>query len=136
MRPPLDLIMEAVLRELALTSVISAASTRDGARGKPDSVLFNGVYAPHLRHLRHYNRCRTDAQRRECIAEALQELREIRYSRKPKVDCSTLEGRMEVGRDPRPASLVAYVYGYTVRHVRRLRAEAKARDSVPSAKAW
>ena len=63
------------------------------------------------------------------IAEALDELRSIRYSRKPTVDRETLEGRLTIGRDPRPAHVVAYVYGFSVRHVHRLRADAKRFDT-------
>lgn len=84
---------------------------------------------PHEFFRRRYAGCRTDTQRRRVVEDALAELRAIRYALRPKVNRDTLEGRLEIGRDPRPAGVVAYVYGFSERHIHRLRAQARSHDA-------
>lgn len=127
----LDKLMAAVLVRLELASH-TAAQTLDSAKvshGKPGGNEPPRVSAPHLHYERRWNNCRDVERRKALIVEALNELRSIRYSRKPTVDRETREGKLIIGRDPRPANTVAYVYGFSVRHVHRLRAYAREVDS-------
>jgi hypothetical protein len=83
---------------------------------------------PHIHYALLYARATSDAYRRKIVGDALNELRSIRYAKKGG-HRDTREGRLLVGRDPRPIGTVAYVFGYTKRHVYRLRAEAKEHDA-------
>lgn len=123
-----DRLMHAVLVQLELASSASAAQLERTAHGKPGSIEPKWGEAPARRFRWQYRHADDDADRDEIIAKALAELRRIRYAQRPKVDMETREGRLQIGRDPRPASVVAYVYGYSIRHVRRLRALARAED--------
>lgn len=124
----LDNIARSTITALELASTVSAPTAGPRVHvGKPEARLPGHIVAPHLHYSTRYDGCRTDEQRRSVISDALTELREIRYSRRPTVDCQTLEGRLTVGRDPRPVSLLAYIYGYSERHIHRLRAEARKR---------
>ena len=127
--PARDRLMHAVLTKLELASTAKAqtleARTTQGKRSTSEP---RHAGAPHRYFRWLYRSAKTDEEQREAIRKALAELRHLRYGRRPKVDMETREGRLEIGRDPRPASVVAYVYGYHVRHVRRLRALARAHD--------
>lgn len=125
----LDAAMRKVRTELELVSTVPAASGEYTTRGKAGSRLLLGVDAPHLEFVRAYGRARSDSERAEVIAAGEEEYRSLRFSRRPVVDCQTLEGRLLVGRDPRPVGDVAFVYGYSVRHVHRLRAFARDYES-------
>lgn len=131
----LDKLMRAVLLEISIVSVTPAAGQERTSAGKPGSKLLIGVDAPHLHLARQYRRATTLKDKRDLITAALECLRELRYSRRPPVDCQTRDGRLTVGRDPRPARIVAYVYGYSLRHIYRLRAEAKEHDRREARKA-
>ena len=131
-RPMLDVLFANVLVQIELASGVGASRSAAGdlqttiTTGKTDSGNAPPPSdAPHLHYARRYAGCRTDDHRRAVISDALEELKSLRYSRKPAVDRETLEGRLMIGRDPRPARVVAYVYGFSERHVYRLRAEAK-----------
>lgn len=122
--------MTAVLLALEQISVAPAGSIgysspgedEDGGGGPP------WHFAPHVHFRRRYESCTTDAGRREVLEEALEEIRRIRYARRPKIDAGTLEGRLTIGRDTRPARIVATVYGYSIQHVYRLRQQAREHD--------
>lgn len=51
-----------------------------------------------------------------------------RYAARPKVDCGTRDGRLQVGKEAHDGGvrIVAELYGYSLRHVYRLRAEYHA----------
>lgn len=121
--------MRAVLAELELLSTVAATTPEaKGKGGKPEDrpPTWGDAPAPRLR--RKYDRATDDEARRTVIAEGLEELRQARYSKRTgAADMGTLEGRLRVGRDPRPAGLLAYIYGYSVRHIHRLRQEARKR---------
>lgn len=131
----LDHLMRSVLARIELSSVVSAAAIQSADL---EVTIVNGnlvassappyVDATHLFFARRYANCRTDDHRRAVIADAMAELRSIRYSRQPNVDRQTVEGRLKIGRDPRPVGTLAYVYGYSERHIHRLRAEARKHD--------
>lgn len=128
--PARDRLMNHILAELELASTAKAATLEARtSQGKPSGNEPKSGGAPH-RYYRwlYFTNAKTDEDRRKALEAALQELRHIRFSRRPKVDMETAEGRLQIGRDPRPASVVAHVYGYSIRHVRRLRALARSRD--------
>lgn len=126
-----DGLMHVILVQLEL------ASTEPASRMNPDpvhgSVAAVGapqpIDAPHLRLRARYERATDDAERRDAIIAALAELRNLRYSRRPNVDLDTRDGRLAVGRDPRPVSVLTHVYGYSERHIYRLRKEARDHDA-------
>lgn len=122
--------MRAVLAELELLSTVASTDHEaNGKGGKPEARPPTWGDSPPLRLRRKYDHAKDDPSRRVVITEALEELREGRYSKRSssEADLGTLEGRLRVGRDARPASVLAYVYGYSVRHIHRLRAEARKR---------
>lgn len=125
-----DHLADRVYLALELVSDVAAASLgQHVSAGKPGhKILTMPTEPPHLRFRRRYDGCHTDTSRRAVIQDGLAELRELRYSRKPSVDCQTLEGRLTVGRDTRPAHVVAHQYGYSLGHVYRLRTEAQKYD--------
>ena len=127
----LDYAFNAIATRLELASGVPAATTDaqiiTGTESKGSEPPYSD--APHLHFRARYAGCRTDTQRRDVINDALSELRALRYAQSPSVDRDTIEGRMMIGRDPRPARTVAYVYGYSIRHIYNLRAEAKRRDA-------
>lgn len=135
----LDLLMQRILIELQLASTVTSsmgftrtASPERTRHQHPDSKRPPGPQRTDAEHFdRRYRHARTDLQRRIIIREALDELRSIRYGRHAKSD-STLEARLEIGRDTRPASIVAYVYGYSRQHIYRLRAAAREADELRS----
>jgi hypothetical protein len=132
-----DALFARVVAQLEVTSNAASALgfTRPSAveqlanRPDPRRAPTGDADPPHEFFKRRYAGCRTDKQRRSVIEDALAELRAIHYARRPKVDRNTLEGRLEIGRDPRPAGVVAYVYGFSERHIHRLRAQARSHDS-------
>lgn len=79
---------------------------------------------------REFMRATEPSYQRWLIREALDELASLRISAKPKIDLQTFEGRLEVGRDTRPTSVVAFQYGYSESHVRMLRRMAAANDAM------
>lgn len=122
----LDRLMGAVLVRLELASHTTAASSDSG---KIRHVKAGGnqpprVSTPHLHFGRRYRTCRSDQERRVLIAEALEELRSLRYSRRAG-HSGTKEGRRLIGLDPRPISVLEHVYGYSKSHIYRLRREAQ-----------
>lgn len=131
----LDKIMRSVLARIELVSVVPAAQVKAAAL---EVTIVNGnpvasspppyVDATHLFLARRYAGCRTDDHKRAVIRDALAELRALRYSRHVDVDRETQDGRLQIGRDPRPVGTLAYVYGYSERHIHRLRAEARKHD--------
>lgn len=128
----LDHLFANVLVRIELASGVKAVRYSAGEMGTTITIGKSGEGnepppsdAPHLSLQRRYVGCHDDVQRRAVIRDALEELRSIRYSRRPMVDRETVEGRLMIGRDPRPATTVAYIYGYSRQHVYKLRAEAK-----------
>lgn len=132
-----DALARAVLLALAVCSDVSSSggwmredappvAPGDPDRPPPGTVLTERGSAPSLAaHFeKRYAGCRSDASRRLVLADALDALRAVRYSRRANIDLATKEGRLMVGRDPRSVSVVAYTYGYSRQHVYRLRAEA------------
>ena len=131
----LDHLFANVLVRIELASGVKAVRYSAGEMGTTITIGKSGEGnepppsdAPHLSFQRRYAGCTDDVQRRAVIRDALEELRSLRYSRKPMVDRDTVEGRLMIGRDPRPVRVVSYVYGYSERHVHRLRAEARRLD--------
>jgi hypothetical protein len=125
----LDALARATITALELVSTTKASTLEQkihGGTDHNDAKLPQHIEAPHLYYRNRYEGCRTDEQRRNVIADALAELRHIRYSRRPTVDLQTREGRLTVGLDKRPLSVVAHSYSYSEQHVRRLRREAAA----------
>lgn len=129
-RELLDRVADRVILTLELMSDVSAASLgQHVAQGKASDRILSLVGEPaHLRLRRRYQGCRTDEQRELVIRDGLTEIKAARYARRATVDCQTLEGRLMVGRDTRPAHIVAYNFGYTVRHIHRMRDEARRYD--------
>lgn len=130
-----DLLFERVAIALEMCSEAPSAMgwTREDAVAvsspSRDVSIVSGPEARTEYYRRRYAGCNTDNERRMVIGTALDELRDIRYAKRPKVDASTREGRLAIGRDKRPASVVAYVYGYTVRHIHNLRRAAREDDA-------
>lgn len=131
----LDHLFANVLVRIELASGVKAVRYSAGEMGTTISIGRNGEGnepppsdAPHLSFQRRYAGCADDVQRRAVIRDALEELRSIRYSRKPMVDRDTVEGRLMIGRDPRPVMTVAYVYGLSRTTIYRLRAHAREID--------
>lgn len=125
----LDFLMRAILAELELLSTVAASGNEaKGKGGKPETRPPTGGDSPVLSLRRKYDQAKDDDERRAVIESALELLREGRYSKRVgSADMGTREGRLRVGRDPRPAGLLAYIYGYSVRHIHRLRKEARGR---------
>lgn len=136
-----DALARAILLALVVCSDVSSSGgwmredAPPGVPGDPDrpppgTVLTERGSPPSLAaHFeKRYAGCRSDASRRLVLADALDALRAIRYARRLKIDVETREGRLEVGRDPRETWIVAYTYGYSEQHVRRLRKEAARID--------
>lgn len=123
-------LAQLVYNALELVSDVGAASLgQHVSSGKPGHKILALVgEPPHLQFRRRWDGCRTDRSRREVITDGLTELRELRYARKPNIDCQTLDGRLAVGRDTRPARIVAHAFGYSLGHVYRLREEARKYD--------
>ena len=71
-------------------------------------------------HARRIQAARTPAQLQAAIEAAEAELDAIRYARR-RADTTTIDGRALIAFDPRPAHIVAYVFGVPVRHVYTLR---------------
>lgn len=132
--PALNHLADNLHAALELVSDVSAASLGQHVhQGKAGSKLLADdehrvARSPAEKFKARYQGCRTDNHRREAIRDAAAELRAIRYSRKPDVDCQTLEGRLTVGRDTRPAHVVAHSYSYSIKHVYNLRKLAIAHD--------
>lgn len=126
----LDALMSAVLAQLELASHIAAANSDSGkvSHGKNGGTQPPPVSASHLHYRERFDQCRSDASRRAVIAEALKELRSIRYAKRGG-HRDTVEGRLTIGRDQRPVRIVAEVFGYSVAHIYKLRAEAKRVDA-------
>lgn len=126
----LDRVARRVRLALELVSDTSAASLGQHVKsGRPeDKTLHLVEQPPHIWFWRRYTHSHTEQTKRLVITEGLNELRALRYAKHPSVDCQTLDGRLTVGRDTRPAHIVAHAYGYTTRHVHRLRAEARKHD--------
>lgn len=124
----LDFVMQQVLWRIACASTVAAAAGEPTKSGKPESKAPPPASTPVFGLAYAYRQARTDADRRTAVEKAIQELCSLRYSRKAAVDCQTKEGRLAVGRDRRPTRIVAYAYGYSERHVKRLRAEARSYD--------
>ena len=121
----LDSLANAVFTQLELASSVKAQSLEPMIRhGKSEGGSVPKVSASFRRYRWAYRRAKTHEERRRLVREAEDELREIRYSRRPDIDTGTREGRLLIGRDQRPVRIVAKVYGYSERHVHRLRAEA------------
>jgi hypothetical protein len=123
----LDHLMNEVLIKLEVASSVQGTNfeSEPTSHGKPEDREPRWEFAPHVHFRARYRSASTDEQRREVIGGALEELRELRYSKQPKIDTQTKEGRLKIGTDPRPVSVLAYVYGYSERHIHRLRAEAR-----------
>jgi hypothetical protein len=126
----LDGLASAIYTALELVSDVAAASLgQHVSSGKPGHKMLALVgEPPHLHFRRRYDGCHTDESRRAVITDGLNEIKTIRYARKPSVDCQTLEGRLTVGRDTRPAAVVAHAFGYSLAHIYRLREEARRYD--------
>lgn len=119
-------LMNAVLTQLELASH-TASSCFDSQKithGKASAVAPPRVDASYLLFRTRFDGCRTDAQRRAVITDALKELRSVRYAKR-QAHTGTREGRRLIGLDPRPVGIVAEVYGYSEAHVYRLRREAR-----------
>lgn len=127
----LDLQAQRVYTTLEMMSQVKAANLGQHVhQGKPGSTeLALDERPPHDTFRRRYDNCRTDSQRQTAVEEAHVQIKDARYSRHPTVDCQTLEGRLIVGRDTRPAEVVAHAYGYSVRHIHNLRAQARQHDA-------
>lgn len=131
----LDRLMHRVLVALNMASGVPssmgwahASATTRVSSSRSEAVPPRGpVVSDAERLARRYRGARDDATRRIVIQDALDELRSVRYSRRGKND-ALKEARLEIGRDKRPASVVAYVYGYHRSHIYRLRAEAARED--------
>lgn len=112
-----------ILAQLSVTAEARAARLdaapiahhKPGHRPPP----WNGPssYDHHARRIRH---ARTQAQLEAAIEDAEAELDAIRYARR-RADTTTIDGRALIAFDPRPAHIVAYVFGVPVRHVYTLR---------------
>jgi len=112
-----------ILAQLSVTAEARAARLdaapiahhKPGHRPPP----WNGPssYDHHARRIRH---ARTPAQLQAAIEDAEAELDAIRYARR-RADTTTIDGRALIAFDPRPAHIVAYVFGVPVRHVYTLR---------------
>lgn len=124
---PHDAEAQALYNQLSLLSDVSASSTdQPVSQGKPGTktlALVNGE-PPHLEFARRYNGCHTDRSRALIIEEWAKKLTHIRYSKNPTLDLNTLDGRLQVARDTRPAKIVAHVYEISPETVYRWRREA------------
>jgi hypothetical protein len=119
----LDGLFNAILTRLELISGTSAKAMGDyTTHAKAAGNSPPRVDTAHALLLRRFEGCNTDDERRLVIQAALEELRSARYARR-RGDRGTKQGRLEVGADPRPMSIVTMVYGYSERHVRRCRQE-------------
>lgn len=129
-RPGLDWLATRILLDLEMLSDVGAASLGQHVKaGKPGHKILSMVAeAPHLMFGRRYIGCHTDESRRAVIRDGIAEIKAARYSRSPTLDLQTLDGQRQVGRDTRPAWIVAYEYGVDQRTVYRWRAAAKKYD--------
>jgi len=127
---PHDTEAQHLYNQLALLSNVSAASLGEHIhQGKPGSkTLRLAGEPPHLEFARRYNGCHTDRSRQEVIDWGNEQLIQTAYSKRRNIDLDTQEGRLMVGRDPRPVSIKAEVYGYSRQHIWRLEAKAKEHD--------
>lgn len=123
----MDDLAARIYTQLELASTMKAATLERTHSSKPESSAPQISDAPHLAFKRDYEAALTPDQRSSVIRRGLDTLHAIRYSRRS-VDKSTLEGRMAVARDQRPASIVAKAYGISERTVYYWRAELKRSD--------
>lgn len=119
----LDFIMRAVLAELEIVSTVAASNPGKGGKGsKPEArePAWGDAPVPRLR--RKYAACDTEERKRAVIDEALETLREIRFSKGSAsiLDLGTKDGRRKLLKDDRPVSVLARAYGYSEGHIYHL----------------
>jgi len=124
----MDIFTCRIYTQLELASTTKAAALERTHTGKPSTSEPQISDAPHLAFRKRYEAAETHTERRAVIGAALEELKRIRYSRHPKVDRETLEGRLKIARDTRPVPRVADTYGISPATVYRYRAEAKEHE--------
>jgi hypothetical protein len=127
---PLHTEAQALYNQLSLLSDVSAASLGQHVhQGKPGAkILSLSGEPPHLEFARRYNGCHTDRSRQAVVDEWTEALKAIRYSKRPSLDLQTLDGRLTVGRDTRPAPTVKHAYSISLATVYRWRKEAEKYD--------
>lgn len=126
----LDARMQRVLQQIVLTAGdVSSGLKIQSGRTAPGSRLLTASERPPAEQLaREYAYCHNDAERLEAIEGAEAVLRHYTHSSGHTPDSETPDGRLRIGRDTRPIEIVAHAYGYSVKHVYKLRKEAAAED--------
>lgn len=113
-----DARMRQVLVEMGVIS--EASSTRLGDvvhGGEPDRSPKGPRVSMAAFHARAYRRARGPLAKAEALDVAEKALTNARYAPKRTNIAGTLEWRLAIGDDPRPAKVVAEVYGVAIEHV-------------------
>lgn len=115
--------MIVVLRQMAVLSEASGAQLGDTIHGGEKNNAPKGPRGSMAEyHARCWRRAKGTLARADALSNAEAALINARYAPRRSMVSGTLEWRLAIARDPRPAPVVAEVYGVSRQHVYRLRA--------------
>lgn len=114
--------MRRVLMEMTVLSEASGAKLGDVVHGGEPNNAPKGPRSSMADYYgRRWRRARGALSRAEVLAEAQDALINAKYAPMRSMLVGTLEWRLAIARDPRPARIVANVYGVSMTHVYYLR---------------
>lgn len=123
--------MQLALMRLSLISDAATTKLGDRVHGGEANRAPKGPRSSMAEyHRRQWRRARSHEARCEALREAEKALINARHAPRRSHVKGTLEWRLAIARDPRPAPVVAEVYGVSRQHVYRIRAASGLRATL------